>query len=119
MVTGDQKDDEVCATAVPDSLITVIQSVQIGPFEMMKMLKDLKPRFIVMYDVDMTTVRQIEVYQARIGSAYQIRVYFMLFGKSVEEQAYLSTLRREKEAFEHLIKEKNNMTITKPIAKVD
>ena len=34
------------------------------------------------------------------------RVYFLLYKSSVEEQAYLTTLRREKEAFERLIKAK-------------
>jgi DNA excision repair protein ERCC-4 len=36
----------------------------------------------------------------------QLRVYFLLYTGSVEEQRYLTTLRREKEAFEYLIKEK-------------
>lgn len=36
----------------------------------------------------------------------QLRVYFLLYVGSVEEQRYLTTLRREKEAFEFLIREK-------------
>ena len=35
-----------------------------------------------------------------------LRVYFMMYTGSVEEQRYLTTLRMEKEAFEYLIKEK-------------
>ena len=35
----------------------------------------------------------------------------MMYGKSVEEQAYLSSLRQEKEAFEKLIREKATMVI--------
>ena len=35
-----------------------------------------------------------------------LRVYFMMYKGSVEEQRYLTTLRREKEAFEYLIREK-------------
>ena len=34
-----------------------------------------------------------------------------MFEKSVEEQAYLTTLRKEKEAFEHLMSEKRTMVI--------
>ncbi len=34
-----------------------------------------------------------------------------MYGKSVEEQAYLSSLRREKEAMEMLIREKANMVV--------
>jgi len=36
-----------------------------------------------------------------------LTVYFLVYGGSVEEQAYLTTLRKEKEAFEYLIKEKS------------
>nr|KAG5698301.1 hypothetical protein BaRGS_017003 [Batillaria attramentaria] len=36
----------------------------------------------------------------------ELRVYFLLYTGSVEEQRYLTTLRREKEAFEYLIREK-------------
>lgn len=35
-----------------------------------------------------------------------IRVYFMYYGKSVEEQRYLSAVRKEKDAFTKLIREK-------------
>jgi hypothetical protein len=35
-----------------------------------------------------------------------IRVYFLLYGSSAEEQRYLSSIRREKEAFEKLIRER-------------
>lgn len=36
-----------------------------------------------------------------------VRVYFMMYSDSVEEQRYLSGLRREKNAFERLIREKS------------
>lgn len=36
-----------------------------------------------------------------------MQIYFLIYGGSVEEQAYLTTLRREKEAFDFLIKEKS------------
>ena len=53
----------------------------------------------------MSFVRQVEVYQA-VHSENKIRVYFLVYDASAEEQAYLTTLRREKEAFEMLIREK-------------
>lgn len=40
-------------------------------------------------------------------SEHQIQIYFLMYGDSVEEQAYLTTLRREKEAFDFLIREKS------------
>ena len=57
-----------------------------------------------------SVVRQLEVFQAQ-NPDYKMKVYFMMYGKSVEEQAYLSSLRQEKEAFEKLIREKTTMVI--------
>ncbi|XP_075022143.1 DNA repair endonuclease XPF [Calonectris borealis] len=39
------------------------------------------------------------------------RVYFLIYGGSTEEQRYLTALRKEKEAFEKLIREKASMVI--------
>uniref|UniRef100_A0A0K2T0T9 DNA repair endonuclease XPF n=2 Tax=Lepeophtheirus salmonis TaxID=72036 RepID=A0A0K2T0T9_LEPSM len=94
-----------------ESPLIVVQSFQVDPFERFKVLNEIKPRYVIMYDVDLTTVRQLEVYQANEGPNFKIRVYFMFYGKSVEEQAFLTTIRSEKEAFEHLIKEKETMVI--------
>ncbi len=35
-----------------------------------------------------------------------LRVYFLLYDSSVEEQRYLTGLRKEKEAFQQLIKDR-------------
>ena len=40
-----------------------------------------------------------------------MKVTFLMYDKSVEEQAYLTTLRKEKEAFEALIREKAVMVV--------
>jgi DNA excision repair protein ERCC-4 len=93
-------------------------------------LQELRPRFIVMYDPDPAFVRRVEVgggdergvamKQLTIGhlpspvsQVYRssnpglgVRVYFMMYADSVEEQRYLSGLRKEKDAFERLIREK-------------
>jgi len=95
---------------VADSPVTIVHSIQGGNFEIKKLLYELKPRFIVLYDSDMTFVRQIEVYQSSHPDLHT-RVYFMMYRGSVEEQGYLTTLRREKEAFEVLIKQKVGMVV--------
>jgi len=79
-------------------------------FDTMVVLERMSPRYIIMYDCDMAFVRQVEVYQAQRPGLHT-RVYFLLYRGSVEEQAYLTTLRREKKAFESLIKEKAVMVI--------
>jgi len=37
---------------------------------------------------------------------HPLRVYFLMYKGSVEEQRYLTTLRAEKQAFEYLIRQK-------------
>ncbi|ORZ05671.1 DNA repair protein [Lobosporangium transversale] len=75
-----------------------------------RLLENIKPRFIVMYDPDPTFVRCIEVYKAT-QPGKQVRVYFTVYDNSVEEQLYLSALRREKDAFTKLIHDKAKMVL--------
>ncbi|KAG0301963.1 hypothetical protein BGZ98_007898 [Dissophora globulifera] len=75
-----------------------------------RLLESIKPRFIIMYDPDATFVRCIEVYKA-CNPGKQVRVYFTVYDNSVEEQLYLSSLRREKDAFTKLIRDKSNMVL--------
>ncbi|KAI9492695.1 hypothetical protein BDB00DRAFT_826788 [Zychaea mexicana] len=77
------------------------------------LLEDLQPRFIIMYDPNPTFVRRVEVYRA-MHPELDVRVYFMIYENSVEEQNYLSMIRKEKEAFERLIREKSIMAIPMP-----
>ncbi|KAF9398341.1 hypothetical protein BGX21_007907 [Mortierella sp. AD011] len=72
-----------------------------------RLLENVKPRFIIMYDPDPTFVRCIEVYKA-CHPGKQVRVYFTVYDNSVEEQLYLSALRREKDAFTKLIRDKSD-----------
>lgn len=80
------------------------------PLALTKTLQQLKPHSVVMYDADLSAVRQLEVFQSST-SGVDLTVYFLMYGGSVEEQAYLTTLRQEKEAFEYLIKEKATMVV--------
>ncbi|KAL4685343.1 hypothetical protein H8959_000940 [Pygathrix nigripes] len=45
------------------------------------------------------------------SSVLTCRVYFLIYGGSTEEQRYLTALRKEKEAFEKLIREKASMVV--------
>ena len=69
------------------------------------LLEEVRPRYVVMYDPDAAFVRRIEVYRSS-HTDRNVRVYFMYYGGSVEEQGYLSTVRREKDAFTRIISEK-------------
>ncbi|KAG2226446.1 hypothetical protein INT45_000614 [Circinella minor] len=78
-----------------------------------ELLEDLQPRFIIMYDPNPAFIRRVEVYRA-MHPELDVRVYFMIYENSVEEQNYLSLIRKEKEAFERLIREKSIMAIPMP-----
>jgi len=68
-------------------------------------LEEARPRYIIMYEPDAAFIRRVEVYRSS-HTDRNVRVYFMYYGGSVEEQRYLSAVRKEKDAFTKLIKEK-------------
>ncbi|KAK5148733.1 hypothetical protein LTR04_000580 [Oleoguttula sp. CCFEE 6159] len=74
-------------------------------------LEEVKPRYVIMYEPDAAFIRRVEVYRSSHGDR-NVRVYFMYYGNSVEEQRYLSGVRREKDAFTKLIRERGNMAVT-------
>lgn len=77
-------------------------------------LSEFRPTHIVMADPDPGLIRRVEAYQAE---AYQpathqtLTVYFLMYSDSVEEQRFLASVRREKDGFERLIREKANVVI--------
>ncbi|XP_055925203.1 DNA repair endonuclease XPF-like [Argiope bruennichi] len=72
------------------------------------------PKYMIFYDGDMELIRRIELYQA-LNSEKKLKVYFLVYSGSSEEQAFLTSLRREKEAFEFLIKEKAHLVLPEGI----
>ncbi|XP_076025802.1 DNA repair endonuclease XPF [Genypterus blacodes] len=92
--------------------LTVIHPLQgcTDPHSLTRVLHEVEPSFVVLYDAQLSFVRQLEIYKAcRPGTP--LRVYFLIYGGSTEEQKYLTTLAKEKRAFEHLIREKATMVI--------
>ncbi|KEZ39337.1 DNA repair protein rad16 [Scedosporium apiospermum] len=73
-------------------------------------LEEVRPRYIIMYEPDAAFIRRVEVYRSS-HSDRNVRVYFMYYGGSVEEQRYLSAVRREKDSFTKLIKERASMSL--------
>ncbi|KAJ6260845.1 DNA repair protein rad16 [Drechslerella dactyloides] len=76
------------------------------------LLDELQPENVIIYNPDAAFIRCIEVHRSSHTIANNIRVYFMYYGGSVEEQTYLSKVRREKDSFTKLIRQKANMTVT-------
>ncbi|NWX95599.1 XPF endonuclease, partial [Nothoprocta ornata] len=91
--------------------LTIIHPLQgcSDPYALTRVLQEVEPRYVVLYDAELSFVRQLEIYKAsRPGKPL---VYFLIYGGSTEEQRYLTALRKEKEAFEKLIREKASMVI--------
>ncbi|KAG8513463.1 DNA repair endonuclease XPF, partial [Galemys pyrenaicus] len=77
------------------------------PYALTRVLHEVEPRYVVLYDAELTFVRQLEIYRAsRPG-----RPLRQVTTRSTEEQRYLTALRKEKEAFEKLIREKASMVV--------
>jgi len=81
-------------------------------------LEEVKPRYVIMYEPDASFIRRVEVYRSSHNDR-NVRTYFMYYGGSVEEQRYLSTVRREKDAFTKLIKERASMSVVLTVDKHD
>ncbi len=66
-------------------------------------LVDAPPRVVVLFDPDLAAVRLCELFRARRpGEA--LRLYFLIYESSVEEQKFKADARREREAFETLVR---------------
>lgn len=98
-----------CAKTAP---IVFIQAIKKGGDSMalQRALAEHTPNNIILYVADIGTVRQLEVYQNN-NPSLDLKVYFLIYGGSVEEQEYLTSLRREKEAFHSLINTKSTMVV--------
>lgn len=97
------------ATTAP---VLIVQSLKKDgdPMALQRTLKESKPSNIIMYVADITVIRQLEIYQNN-NPSINLKVYFLIYGGSVEEQEYLTSLRREKEAFHILINNKKTMVV--------
>lgn len=69
-------------------------------------LKMLNPHSIIMHSPNLEILRKIELYKldGSDSETEKLKVFFFLYSDSVEEQRYLTQVRREKEAFEQLIR---------------
>ncbi len=64
-----------------------------------ELLEELRPSFVVVMEPDLGLTRRLEVYRAgnprrwRRRAGEGLRVYFAVYGGSVEEQRYMSEVR--------------------------
>ncbi|KAL1747983.1 hypothetical protein HDZ31DRAFT_79987 [Schizophyllum fasciatum] len=74
------------------------------------MLAELQPKFIVMMEPNVDFFRRVELYRAA-NPGLGVRLYHMFYGNSSEEHKFLAGMRKEKNAFERLIKERGSMLL--------
>ncbi|VDP36725.1 unnamed protein product, partial [Schistosoma margrebowiei] len=105
--------------------------VQQYGYRLSYILDVLQPNYVILYEPKVSWVRELEVYNARLliqhfsksdsssnirelnNSLPSLKIYFVLYENSVEEQRYLTSLRKEKEAFESLIQLSSTIVIPK------
>ncbi|TFK24349.1 hypothetical protein FA15DRAFT_669680 [Coprinopsis marcescibilis] len=76
-----------------------------------RLLEEVQPRFVVMMEPCLEFIRRIEVYK-NSHKGLAVRVYHMVYRDSCEEQKYLAAMRKEKESFEKLIRERGSLVMT-------
>ena len=77
------------------------------------LLEEIKPRYIIMLSPNTEFIRRVEVYRSSHTSLdIGVRVYHIVYTGSVEEKRYLNNVRRERDAFTRLIKERGSMAVT-------
>ena len=108
--SSDDSDSEVRVTSAVSLKNTnlFLSAYGGGPRQKMsliKLLHDVKPKYVILYDSELWFVRQLETYKS-LNFELNMRVYFLMYSNSCEEQRYLTSIRSEKESFEILIKEK-------------
>ena len=91
-----------------------VPQVVIQPYGNLTVLEDISPQYVVLYNPEVSFIRQLEVYQY-CKPKPKLKVYFLLYEDSVEEQQYLSTLNKENQSFESLIRSREKLVIPEPI----
>lgn len=116
--TSEESADMLKCTSHPNTYLHALFG-NADRYSLAKALEKLTPRFVILYNNSLHFVRQLEVYKA-CKPGIPLRVYVLTYEMSTEEQIYLTSVKREKEAFHSLIQQKSTMVIPKEIeGKVD
>ncbi|CAD7087672.1 unnamed protein product [Hermetia illucens] len=97
----------------PIVCIQTFKTEREGSTALERTLNEVDPQYIIMYHSNVTAIRQLEIFEARKKRPLhkRLRVFFLMHAGTVEEQSYLTSLRREKQAFELLIEAKKSMVV--------
>lgn len=70
---------------------------------------------MIVYDPNVGVLREIEMYRS-FRAILPLRVYFLMYENSFEEQSYIGRIHRERDAFESLVRQKQHMVLPEPSA---
>ena len=60
--------EEETKNILDEAPMTIIQSMQIGLFAINRIINELKPRYVILYDSEIGVVRQLEVFQVMLAN---------------------------------------------------
>ena len=78
--------------------------------DLITMLEEAKPTCVILYDPTPYAIRSIEIYASKVPHV-AVRVYFLIYEGSIEEQRYLAAIKEEKDAFLKLIDIKSHSVV--------
>lgn len=95
----------VNTTTKPLVCIQTFKTGEDGLLSLENILNEMRPGYVIMYHCNISAIRQIEVYESGMkrSARDRLKVFFLMHSQTVEEQSYLTNLRREKLAFDLLI----------------
>ena len=73
-------------------------------------LETIKPSFIILYEPEVSMIRKIEVFKAK-NSGFPLRIYFMMYEGSIEEETYRNSIEKEVENYKKLIDKNSTLSI--------
>lgn len=99
----------ITARKQPLICIQTFKTEREGSMALERIMDEITPQYVIMYHCNVTAIRQLEIYEARQRRAAKdrMKVFFLIHSRTVEEQSYLTSLRREKQAFELIIETKS------------
>lgn len=99
----------VAARKQPLICLQTFKTEKEGSAALDRILDEIMPQYVIMYHCNVTAIRQLEIFEARQRRAAKdrLKVFFLIHARTVEEQSYLTSLRREKQAFELIIETKS------------
>ena len=108
--SGDENDGKFSLNFNSNMLIIHSLYGNADHYSLQRTLYEFEPIYVILFDASVEFVRQLEVFKAS-RPGIPLRVYFLFYSSSIEEQRYLTSLRHEKDAFELLIRQKAEMVI--------